>query len=158
MPTDTGSEYFVDGSKHHRGVEANAAWQHEHWTLQGGVQFLHARREGAQDASVDGQRPTNVPAATLKLQARHDLAVVRGLSLQGDFVAESDRTLLPNNGDLRIPGYARLDASLRYVQPTGTGTLTWRAGVDNLLDRRAWRESPYEFGHVLRRIRCRCRG
>jgi len=148
VPTDTGSEYFVDGDEHHRGVEANAAWQHERWTLQGGIQLLRARREGTQDASVDGQRPTNVPAATLKLQARHDLAAIRGLSLQGDFVAESNRTLLPSSGELRVPGYTRVDASLRYVQATGTSTLTWRAGVDNLLDRRAWRESPYQFGHV----------
>jgi iron complex outermembrane recepter protein len=148
VPTDTGTEYFTDGSKHHRGIEANGAWQHERWTLQGGLQWLHARREGAQDASVNGQRPTNVPAATLKLQARHDLAALRGLSLQGDFVAESDRTLLPGSSELRIPGYARVDASLRFVQPTASGTLTWRAGVDNLLDRRAWREAPYQFGHV----------
>ena len=63
-------------------------------------------------------------------------------------MAESNRTLLPNTGDARIPGYTRVDASLRFAQPTDFGALTWRAGVDNLLDRRAWRESPYEFGHV----------
>lgn len=148
VATDTGSAYFIDGSKHHRGVEANAAWQRDRWIVQGGVQLLHARREGSQDASVNGQRPTNVPAATLKLQARHDLEALRGLSLQGDLTAESDRTLLPTSGDLRIPGVARVDASLRYTQPTNAGLITWRAGVDNLFDRRAWRESPYQFGHV----------
>jgi iron complex outermembrane receptor protein len=89
-----------------------------------------------------------VPAATLKLQARHDLEAVHGLSLQGDFVAESDRTLLPTDGSLRIPGWARVDASLRYSQPTSAGLINWRVGIDNLLDRRAWRESPYQFGHV----------
>ena len=26
--------------------------------------------------------------------------------------------------------------------------VTWRAGVDNVADRRAWRESPYQFGHA----------
>ncbi|WP_235834950.1 TonB-dependent siderophore receptor [Piscinibacter terrae] len=146
--TDTGTAYFVDGSRRHRGIEANAAWQHDRWIVQGGAQFLHARREGSQDATVNGQRPTNVPAATLKLQARHDLQAVRGLSLQGDFVAESDRTLLPTDGSLRIPGWARIDASLRYAQPTSAGLINWRVGIDNLLDRRAWRESPYQFGHV----------
>ncbi len=55
--------------------------------------------------------------------------------------------VLPDNS-ARIPGHGRLDASMRYVQATRAGTLTWRAGVDNLLDRRAWKESPFEFGHV----------
>jgi iron complex outermembrane receptor protein len=27
-------------------------------------------------------------------------------------------------------------------------TLTWRVGLDNALDRRAWKESPTQFGHV----------
>jgi iron complex outermembrane receptor protein len=25
--------------------------------------------------------------------------------------------------------------------------MTWRLGLDNATDRRAWRESPYQFGH-----------
>lgn len=150
QPDATGATkaYFIDGSRRHRGIEANAAWQRNRWIVQGGVQFLHARREGSQSATVNGQRPTNVPAATLKLQTRHQLEAVRGLSLQGDFVAESDRTVLPADGSLRIPGWARVDASLRYSQPTSSGLLTWRAGIDNLLNRRAWRESPYQFGHA----------
>ena len=39
-------------------------------------------------------------------------------------------------------------AIMRYVQPLGGSTLTWRAGVDNLFDRRAWRESPYQYEHA----------
>jgi iron complex outermembrane receptor protein len=27
-------------------------------------------------------------------------------------------------------------------------TLTWRAGVENATDERAWRESPYQFEHI----------
>jgi len=26
--------------------------------------------------------------------------------------------------------------------------LTWRVGVDNVTDHRAWRESPYQFDHA----------
>jgi iron complex outermembrane receptor protein len=26
--------------------------------------------------------------------------------------------------------------------------LTWRAGIDNLADTRAWQESPYQFAHA----------
>jgi iron complex outermembrane receptor protein len=146
--TDTGTTFFVDGTDHHRGVEASLGWQAaERWLVQGGVQFLHARREGSVDPTVNGKQPVNVPAATLKLQARHDLAAVPGLSVQADVMTESERQVLADNS-VRIPGYGRLDAGVRYVQPLSAGTLVWRAGVDNLLDRRAWRESPFQFGHV----------
>jgi iron complex outermembrane recepter protein len=147
LPTDTGSAFFVDGDAHHRGVEANAAWQLDRWILQGGVQLLRARREGSQDPAIDGKRPTNVPAATAKLQLRHDLAAIQGLSLQADAIAEGDRVVLPDNS-ARIPGHGRLDLSARWVKPTSAGTLTWRAALDNVFDRRAWKESPLQFGHV----------
>ncbi|HEX6706021.1 MAG TPA: TonB-dependent siderophore receptor [Albitalea sp.] len=137
----------ADGSARHRGVELSASWQAAPWALQGGVQWLRARREGSVRPEINGQRPTNVPAAALKLQGRYDVAALPGLALQGDLLAEGDRMVLEDNS-ARIPGYARVDASLRYAQATGLGRLTWRAGVDNLFNRRAWRESPLQFGHV----------
>jgi iron complex outermembrane recepter protein len=53
------------------------------------------------------------------------------------------------DNSVQIPGYGVLDLSLRHdqKQPSG-GVLTWRAGIDNALDRRAWRESPFQFGHA----------
>ena len=52
------------------------------------------------------------------------------------------------DNSVRIPGYARLDASLRYAHAVIGNKLVWRAGVSNLIDRRAWRESPLQFGHA----------
>jgi iron complex outermembrane receptor protein len=138
----------VDGSVRHRGIELNAAWQAAPWIVQGGIQWLRARREGSATAGIDGNRPTNVPAAALKLLASHDVAALPGLQLQADLLAEGNRVVLPDNS-ARIPGYARVDAGVRYRHAVGTGTvLTWRAGVDNVFDRRAWKESPYQFSHV----------
>ena len=62
-------------------------------------------------------------------------------------VYESSREVLPDNA-LSIPAWARLDAGLRYTQSMGKQLTIWRVGVDNLADRRAWRESPYQYGHV----------
>jgi iron complex outermembrane receptor protein len=56
--------------------------------------------------------------------------------------------VLPVSASPRIGGWARLDLAARFVQRFGGTTLTWRAGVDNVADRRAWKESPYQFGHV----------
>lgn len=137
----------ADGVAHHAGVELSAAWQAAPFTLQGGLQWLKAQREGAASAAVDGKRPTNVPAVALKLQGRYDVAAVPGLMLQADFLAVGDRMVLEDNS-VRVPGYARTDLGVRYGQSTGLGRLTWRAGIDNVFDKRAWRESAFQFGHV----------
>ncbi|MEP7058335.1 MAG: TonB-dependent siderophore receptor [Caldimonas sp.] len=137
----------LDGTVRHRGVEATGTLHNGAWTLDAGTQWLHARREGSQDAALNGLRPTNVPAFTLKMQAGYTVAAVPGLSLRGGVVHESSRMVLPDNS-ASIPGYSRVDVGARYDARIGDRTWTLRAGVDNLLDKRAWKESPYEFSHA----------
>lgn len=136
-----------DGVSRHQGIELSTAWQSTPFTLQGGVQWLKARRQGSANAAVDGKRPTNVPAVAVKLQGRYDVAAVPGLVVQADWHAVGNRMVLEDNS-VRVPGYARTDLGLRYGHSTGVGRLTWRVGIDNLFDKRAWRESAFQFGHV----------
>jgi iron complex outermembrane receptor protein len=137
----------ADGDQRHRGLEASLAARLHAWTLRAGAQWLRARVAGTSNPLLEGNEPTNVPARTLKLQADHRLAALPGLTLQAGLVAESRRQVLPDNS-AQIPGWARLDLGARYDTRWGGSALTWRAGVDNVADRRAWRESPYQFGHV----------
>jgi iron complex outermembrane recepter protein len=137
----------LDGSAHHRGIEASGAWREGPWSLRGGAQWLRARVEGSAAAALEGQRPTNVPARTVKLQAAYDVHALRGLNLQAGLVHESDRIVLPDNS-ASIPAWTRFDAALRYETRLAGAQTTWRAGIDNLFDKRAWRESPYQFSHV----------
>ena len=137
----------ADGEQHHRGFEANVATRLEAWTLRFGAQWLRARVQGVTDPAVDGKEPTNVPARTLKLQADYRVVALPGLSLQAGLMAESRRMALPDNS-ARIPGHARTELGARYEHRVGTNNVVWRAGVENLTDRRAWRESPYQFGHA----------
>ncbi len=60
---------------------------------------------------------------------------------------EGDRAALPDNS-ARIPAWTRLDVGLKVQQRVGGARLTWRAGIDNLADTRAWKEAPYQFGHA----------
>ena len=137
----------LDGSQHHRGIEASLALRRGRWDGRAAVQWLHARTEGSADPALDGKRPTNVPASTLRLQAGYALAAITGLSVQGAATVESAREVLPDNS-ARIPGYARFDLGAKYETRHAGTTWTLRAGIDNVLDRRAWRESPYQFGHA----------
>jgi iron complex outermembrane receptor protein len=137
----------LDGTAHHRGIEVGAGWRRGAWSLRGGAQWLRARIEGSQIAAIDGKQPTNVPKQTLKLQAAYDVAALPGLNLQAGLVHESARMVLPDNS-ASIPGWTRVDTALRYETRLAGVQTTWRAGIDNLFDKRAWRESPYQFSHV----------
>lgn len=141
----------IDGSQHHRGIEGAGAWRISRWTLQGSAMWLDPRREGSTaDLSVNGRRPVNVPKRTLRLGADYRADDwLRGLLLQARVTAESDRLVLPYDPTVRIPGWARVDLGARWRQSLGgDNALVWRVGVDNAADRRAWKESPYQFGHV----------
>jgi iron complex outermembrane receptor protein len=141
--------HALDGSARHRGVEAGGRVVAGPWTLDGGGQWLHARREGSTvQPELNGLPPPNVPARTLKLQAGYRVAAVPGLALRTGLVYESARAVLPDNS-IAIPSWTRIDVGARYEARTASGT-AWiiRAGIDNLFDRRAWRESPYQFAHA----------
>jgi iron complex outermembrane receptor protein len=137
----------ADGDARHRGIEADIDWRAGAWTLRASAMLLKARREGSSDANVEGKRPTNVPAKTLKLQAAYSVPALPGLSLLGFATYEGDRAVLPDNS-LTIGSWTRVDLGLRYATTVDGRAITFRAGVDNVANRRAWKESPYQFAHV----------
>lgn len=138
----------IDGSARHRGIEASFMQQWSAWTWQASAMLLHAERQGSQQPGINGNRPTNVPAATLRLGTEYRPATLPSLALQAAVVAESNRVLLPYDESVRIPGWARLDLGANWQQKIAGATLKWRVGLDNAANRRAWKESPYQFGHV----------
>lgn len=141
---DNSCERRIDGQARHRGIEASADLK---WT--GGGIFasatrLRARREGSADAGLNGLVPPNVPQTTLKAQVRQDL--LPGLQAQLGLQHEGRRFATPDNS-IPVPAWTVADAGLRYTQGVGSQTWVWRAAVDNLTNRRAWRESPWQFEH-----------
>jgi|CXWL01.1.fsa_nt_gi iron complex outermembrane receptor protein len=138
----------LDGTSRHRGIEASGTWRVAAWTWQASAMRLDAQRRGSKVAAINGTRPVNVPTATLRLGAEATVAAIPGLAMLANISAESNRVVLPYDESVTIPGWARLDLGARWRQALGAGTLVWRLGVDNATQRRAWKESPYQFGHV----------
>ncbi len=140
-------ERRIDGSARHRGIEAAWAQSFAAWTLQGSAMLLKAERLGSQTPGTNGQRPVNVPQATLRLGTEYRPPALPGLALQAGLSAEGNRVVLPYDSSLRIGGWSRFDLGLRWRQQAGSTSLVWRVALDNVTDRRAWKESPYQFGH-----------
>lgn len=135
----------ADGDARHRGLEAQADLKWAGGGLLGSAMWLQARTQGAQDASLNGKRPVNVPAQQYRLQLRQNL--LDGLQASASLIHEGRRAILPDNS-LELPAWTRVDAALRWDVASGGQLWRWRVAVDNLAGKKAWKESPYQFGHV----------
>lgn len=134
----------TDGWAHHLGLEGTTEVSAGAWSLRGSALWLHARREGAADASQNGLLPENVAQHALRAQLGYQLS--KGWQLHTLLAHEGRRMVLPDNS-LSIPGWTTVGLASRYQHHSHGHELIWRAGVDNLLDARAWKESPYQYGH-----------
>ncbi|WP_295981580.1 TonB-dependent siderophore receptor [uncultured Variovorax sp.] len=137
-----------DGKAVHRGLEAGAQWNQGPWRVGGSVTLIDAKRRGSTaDPALNGQSPTNVPKQVLRAQTAYRFASVPGLEVAGQLSYEGRRNVLPD-GSVTLPSWARVDAVLRYDTKLRGANATWTLSVDNLFDRRYWKESPYQFSHV----------
>ena len=137
-----------DGQAVHTGLEASAQWAQGPWKLSGGVTLIKAQRQGSVlNPTVNGQRPTNVPRGVLRAHAAWRVTGVPGLELQGNVSHEGIRSVL-TDGSITLPGWTRFNAALRYDTQLGSTPTTWTLGVENLFDKRYWKESPSQYGHV----------
>ncbi len=69
---------------------------------------------------------------------------VNGLTWQNR-LAWSDRKTVTANGELELDAWWQLDSALIWRQRQGAQPLTWRFGIDNVFDRRYWRDAPTQY-------------
>lgn len=137
-----------DGEAVHQGLEGSLGWSGGPWRLDAGATLLDAERRGSlADPALNGERPVNLPRLVLRGRVSHALAAVPGLTLDGVVVHESRRRVLPD-GAIELPAWTRLDAAVRYATRLQGRPTHWTLAVENLTDRRYYREAPTQFGHV----------
>lgn len=141
-----GNTYQLDGDARHRGVEGFWQGRMGAWGLGGSAMFIDAERRGSQLGGVNGKNPVNVPEHAIKLSGSYTFGAPWVLALQADVVHEGPRWVDATN-TLRLPSWTRLDLGVRAVQPlSDQRSVTWRLGVNNAFNKRAWREAPSMFG------------
>lgn len=137
-----------DGRAVHRGVEAGAQWNQGPWRLGTSVTFIDAKRRGSLiDPALNGQSPVNVPKQVVRAQAAYRVAAVPGLEVGGQLSYEGRRNVLADDS-IELPSWTRVDALVRYDTRLRGVNTTWTLSVDNLFDRRYWKESPTQFSHI----------
>lgn len=137
-----------DGKAVHRGLEAGAQWSQGPWRIGGSLTLIDAKRRGSTaNPALNGESPTNVPKQVLRAQTAYRFASVPGLEVAGQLSYEGRRNVLPD-GSVTLPSWTRVDAVLRYDTRLRGANASWTLSIDNLFDRRYWKESPYQFSHV----------
>ncbi len=138
----------IDGEARHRGLELTAGTVSGPWKLDGGLTLIDAKRQGSTiDPTLNGKRPVNVPSQILRAAVAYRVAELPGLILQAQASHEGRRPVLPDES-IMLPAWTRFDAALRYETTVGSTPTTWSLGIDNIANKRYWKESPTQFGHV----------
>jgi iron complex outermembrane receptor protein len=142
-------QHLRDGTVQALGLEAEVQWHGGPWTVRASAMGQRVRYEQAvyQAQTGMGSYPPNVPERALKVLGAYAVSAVPGLSVMANMDYEGPRAVLPDDSAF-IPAWTRYDLGARYMQSLAATTLVWRVGVDNVFDRRAWREAPYQYAHV----------
>lgn len=129
----------------HRGIEMEWLWSTSRaWTLMAQASVLDAKIDRSLDATVAGQRATNVPKNTFALQADWRPAQVPGLSLSNRAFRSGERAVTADNR-VTIPAWWQWDAWMTLPVKLGGTNTVWRAAIENVTDRRYWREAPTQY-------------
>ncbi|MDP2417865.1 MAG: TonB-dependent siderophore receptor [Hydrogenophaga sp.] len=138
----------IDGHARHQGLELGGGRTSGAWSYDASATWIHAeRRQSDITPRLNGQRPTNVPKGVLRANLSHALAAVPGLHLGAHLSHEGRRSVLPD-ASVQLPSWTRVDASLRFNTRLNGRQASWTLTVDNLLDRRYFKESPYQYEHI----------
>lgn len=141
-----GNTYQLDGDARHRGIEGFWQGRIGAWGLGGSVMFIDAERRGSQLEGVSGKNPVNVPERAIKLSGSYSFHTPWVTTIQADVVHEGQRWVDTAN-TIRLPSWTRVDLGVRAVQLLSEQrSITWRLGVVNAFNKRAWKEAPTMFG------------
>ena len=126
----------------HQGAELQAQWlARPDLRLQAGAMLIDARTIQAVDPAWVGKPATNVAPLAVSLQDFWSPAVLGGADWRNVFTYAGHKAVLPD-GSVDLPDYWQWDTALHYEWSAASARWTLRAGIDNVTNRRYWREAP----------------
>ncbi|MDB5766155.1 MAG: tonB-dependent siderophore receptor family protein [Collimonas fungivorans] len=145
-PDENGYTYTQQGSETHRGLELSAAGQvTRQLRLTASVALIQARADDTGTPAYDGHQAINVPRLRTALYASYTLPQVTGLTLLGGWQYSASKAAT-REGDVNVPAYSVFDAGLRYKTSLAGHPAVLRLSVDNLFDKRYWKDVGEYFG------------
>ncbi|WGS52231.1 TonB-dependent receptor [Paraburkholderia sp. D15] len=133
------SNYFVqDGTKRYTGVDASGwlALTNE-WRVMGGVMWLDTKAVDIDDPNIEGKRVYGAPRFTVTGRVEYNPAYLRPLTVAFGGKYVGNQAVDAANTQF-VPAYVTYDLSGRYETKIAGQDVTFRAGINNLFNRRYW--------------------
>ncbi len=129
--------FTSSGEDQHQGAELTVyGTVTRNLRLLGGLTWLDTEQRKTGDAT-EGNQVIGVPELQASLGAEWDVTAVRGLAVDGRVLYTGSR-YADNANALEAPSWTRLDLGSRYLTELGGRLFTFRARVDNVLDKDYW--------------------
>lgn len=138
---------FVErGEEVHDGLELSANGRlTEALGVNASVALLRAHAQDTGTAAFDGQQVVNVPRMRASLHLDYALPAMPQLALLAGWRHAAANPATPD-GAVEVPAYDVFDAGLRYRGQLRERAFVVQLGIDNLFNRRYWRDTGSSLG------------
>jgi iron complex outermembrane receptor protein len=141
------STRYLDGIQKHKGLEFNGDHSFDRWNLSTSARWMNTAIAEVKTApETVGSSPLNVPKFVLRGTAQYRYASLPGLRT-GLSVSHEGQRNVTEDGNVKLPAWTTLGAVAHYDKKINSTPTTFTLAIDNLEDKRYWRESPKQFGH-----------
>ena len=146
-PDDGGDYTYVQqGDQKNTGLELSAnGWATQRLQIAASVAAIRARVTGSGTPDYEGHQAINVPKLRASVYADYALPWVDGLALLGG-VQYSASKYANRTGDVEVGDYAIVNVGSRYTTRLDGYETVLRLSVDNLFDKRYWRDTGEYLG------------
>lgn len=138
--------YVQQGEQKNTGLELSAnGWATERLQIATSVAAIRARVTGSGTPEYEGHQAINVPKLRASLYADYALPWVNGLAVLGG-VQYSAKKSANRSGNVEVGDYAVVNVGGRYTTRVDGYETVFRLSVDNLFDKRYWRDAGEYMG------------
>ncbi|KRP68210.1 TonB-dependent receptor [Pseudomonas paralactis] len=138
--------YMQQGQQKNTGLELSAnGWATDRLQISTSVAAIRARVSGSGTPEYEGHQAINVPKLRASLYADYALPWVNGLAVLGG-VQYSAKKSANRTGNVEVGDYAVVNVGSRYTTKVDGYETVFRLSVDNLFDKRYWRDAGEYMG------------
>jgi iron complex outermembrane receptor protein len=131
-----------DGNLINTGVEGNLGLKvNNQLDLITSLMYIQAKQTGTHSSG----QAIGIPKWKSVVFADYKLSSVKGLSALGGWTYISSKNV-NLDGSIKVPGYHKFDAGLKYLSKLGSSQATYRFNIENIFDTNYWRDVSQTFG------------
>ncbi|WP_219266210.1 TonB-dependent siderophore receptor [Pseudomonas sp. Xaverov 259] len=138
--------YVQQGEQKNTGLELSAnGWATDRLQIATSVAAIRARVTNSGTPDYEGHQAINVPKLRASLYADYALPWMNGLAVLGG-VQYSAKKYADRTGNVQVGDYAVVNVGSRYTTKIDGYETVFRLSVDNLFDKRYWRDAGEYLG------------